>query len=553
MKRTSFFSAFIFLFAGVFACEGGTNPTESTGSGGSGNAGGSGGAGGSSAICGDGAMEGGETCDDENTAAGDGCAADCVVEEGYSCAGTPSVCTDDDECATNTDNCDANATCANTPGSFTCTCNAGFDGDGVTCSVPLMLRTAIDVGCVLFPNGTVKCWGGNYDGRLGQGDTANRGDGPNEMGSNLPAVDLGTGKTAKQISLGDDHVCALLNDGSVKCWGANDEGQLGIGDKLNRGDEPNEMGDNLPAVNLGTGKTATFLAAGYGHTCAILNDGTIKCWGYNHSGQLGRGDTMHRGAAASDMGDNLPPVDLGLSAGKTVVSLSAGDGYSCALLNDGNVKCWGYNLLGQLGLGDMNNRGDAPGEMGAALPAINLGTGKIAKAIAVGIHSTCALLNDDHVKCWGAGGDGQLGQGDANDRGDGPGEMGDALPAIDLGAGKTIKSFAMGRDHSCAILNDDSLKCWGYAVRGQLGLGDINNRGDVPGEMGDTLPVVDIGTRKVVKTVVGGGNNTCVVLTDDSIKCWGDNSDGQLGQGDMNHRGDEPGEMGDALPAVAVQ
>src|SRR4051812_1549987 len=110
--------------------------------------------------------------------------------------------------------------------------------------------------CVILSDGGVKCWGGNDVGQLGLGNTNNRGDGPNEMGSNLPRVSLGTGRTAKALAAGSKHTCALLDNNQIKCWGMNDFGQLGIGNQLNRGDGPSEMGNNLPQVNLGLGRSA---------------------------------------------------------------------------------------------------------------------------------------------------------------------------------------------------------------------------------------------------------------------------------------------------------
>src|SRR5690606_33412298 len=128
-------------------------------------------------------------------------------------------------------------------------------------------------------------------GKLGLGDTANRGDGPGEMGDALPAVQVGTGHTATQITVGGGHSCARLDDATVKCWGYNFGGRLGLGDGANRGDGPGEMGDALPALQLGTGRTATQITAG-GHTCARLDDATVKCWGPNPAGVLGQGDTV---------------------------------------------------------------------------------------------------------------------------------------------------------------------------------------------------------------------------------------------------------------------
>jgi alpha-tubulin suppressor-like RCC1 family protein len=121
-------------------------------------------------------------------------------------------------------------------------------------------------------------------------------------------VDLGAGKKAIAIASGDAHTCALLDDGGVKCWGVNDEGSLGVGDDSPHGSGKNEMGDSLPAVTLGLGAEAVAIDAGGSHACALLSDGDLKCWGLNDRGQLGLGDEQSRGDDASEMGDNLPVV-----------------------------------------------------------------------------------------------------------------------------------------------------------------------------------------------------------------------------------------------------
>jgi hypothetical protein len=174
--------------------------------------------------------------------------------------------------------------------------------------------------CAVLDDDSVKCWGRGDHGQNGYGDrltaaTVNRGDSPGEMGDNLDAVDLGTGRNAKMISVGDSHTCAVLDDDSVKCWGWNANGQLGLGDTSSRGDYPGEMGDNLPVVDLGTGRTAKMIDAGTHHTCAVLDDDKVKCWGWNDSGRLGLGDTSNRGDGPGEMGDNLPVVDLGTYVG----------------------------------------------------------------------------------------------------------------------------------------------------------------------------------------------------------------------------------------------
>jgi Ca2+-binding RTX toxin-like protein len=190
------------------------------------------------------------------------------------------------------------------------------------------------------------------------------------------------------------------------------------------------------------------------------------------------------------MGDALPTVALG--TGRTATAITAGDYHACALLDNATVKCWGDNGTGLLGLGDVANRGDSPGEMGDALPAVALGAGRTATAISAGGVHTCALLDNDQAKCWGRNAEGQLGLGDTANRGDSPGEMGDALPAVALGTGRTATAITTSSLHTCALLDNDQAKCWGRNLEGQLGLGDTANRGDGPGEMGDALPAVDL-------------------------------------------------------------
>ena len=131
------------------------------------------------------------------------------------------------------------------------------------------------------------------------------------------------------------------------------------------------MGAALPTVDLGVGLAVAQLVAGYGHTCALFTNGAVKCWGENSYGQLGLGDTKNRGYSAAEMGDALPTVNLGF--GRTVVQLVAGEYHTCALFTDGAVKCWGYNFNGELGLGLNYQFGDSVGEMGDALPTVDLG------------------------------------------------------------------------------------------------------------------------------------------------------------------------------------
>lgn len=405
--------------------------------------------------------------------------------------------------------------------------------------------------CARLEDGSVKCWGFGEEGRLGYGNDAAVGDGQSEMGLNLPRVDLGAGRTALDISVGHRHSCVILDDETLKCWGRNAFGQLGYGDKVSRGDGPGELGDTLAVVDLGTGRTVKQVSAGIEHTCALLDDSTVKCWGRANEGQLGYGNRNDLGDGPGEMGDVLQAVDL--ETGRTAKQIAAGGVQTCAILDTDQVKCWGAGFVGRLGYGNQNYLGDGPGEMGNNLPNVDLGTGRTAKKITSGDAHICVILDDDRLKCWGYGAFGQLGYGDANNRGDGPGEMGDLLPFVDLGTGRTAKQVVSLEHHTCAVLDNDSVKCWGRGTNGRLGYGNLNHIGDNLGEMGNNLQPVDLGTGRKALQIATGADFTCALLDDNTVKCWGMGANGRLGYGDTDTRGDEPGEMGDSLLPVEIE
>ena len=245
--------------------------------------------------------------------------------------------------------------------------------------------------CVIDDTGALTCWGAAYNGRLGYGDASHIGD--NETPGDR-TVDL-AGRTATAIATGAAHTCALLDTGTVTCWGYGGDGRLGYGDTTPIGD--NETPGNR-TVDL-TGRTATAITTGSDHTCALLDTGDVTCWGYGGDGRLGYGDT-------DDIGDDETPgartVDL---AGRSAVAVSGGDKHTCALLDTGDVTCWGYGGAGRLGYGDTITIGDSetPGARTVDL------TGRTATAITAGTTHTCALLDTGDVTCWGRSNYGQLG------------------------------------------------------------------------------------------------------------------------------------------------
>jgi alpha-tubulin suppressor-like RCC1 family protein len=396
--------------------------------------------------------------------------------------------------------------------------------------------------CAIHAGGGVKCWGGI----LSYESLNFRGDAPGEMGTDLPLVNLGTGRTAKDIAVGADQACALLDTDRIKCWGSNQFGQLGLGDKRDRGSAVGDMGDALPYVDLGTGRTVRQVSAGEDLTCALLDNGQVKCWGLNGAGELGLGDQVARGGMTGQMGDALPAVNLG--TGRTATQIFAGTSRVCALLDDNTLKCWGNDFSGALGNGVLMNIGTAPGQMGDALAPVALGTGLHALQVAQAGEGVCVMVEGSKLKCWGRNTEGELALGDTNNRGDNAGEMGDALPAAMLPATPVAVAAAAG--HECALLADNTVVCWGLNYTGTLGLGLADNAeiGTMPSQVGANMARVHLAGP--IAALSASGLDTCATLTDGHIQCWGANSLGELGLGDTKNRGNSLSDMGTNLPFV---
>jgi len=396
--------------------------------------------------------------------------------------------------------------------------------------------------CALFQSGRVKCWGKNSNGQLGYSDSNNRGDSSGEMGSALKFLDLGPEKVIS-LALGGDHSCALFESGRVKCWGQNSNGQLGYGDRSQRGRSPGTMGSNLKFIDLG-GEKAVSVFSGYEFSCALLRLGRAKCWGRNSYGQLGYGDTNNRGDNKSEMGANLKYLDLGPEKIKT---MSLGAYYGCAVFQSTRVKCWGKNGYGQLGYGDKVNRGDQAGEMGTKLLYIDLGPEKVL-SLKTGWYHACAIFESLRVKCWGNNQYGELGYGNTTTRGGAPGQMGKSLKFLDLGVEK-IKSLAIGGNQNCALFVTGRVKCWGSNQNGQLGLGHTSNIGNIAGQMGKNLAFLDLGSEKAISVSLGY-YFSCATFESGRVKCWGTGSYGKLGNGSTATKGDQAGEMGKNLKFI---
>jgi alpha-tubulin suppressor-like RCC1 family protein len=347
--------------------------------------------------------------------------------------------------------------------------------------------------CAVRRGGATMCWGNNNGGQLGEGTTTAL---PEPVQVSGP--DSGAGAA---VVAGTLFSCAETRDGAVFCWGDNHYGQLGIGTEVVR-----PRAAPVPGLTA-----ATDVAAGEGHSCAIgvadgVPEGTtsVVCWGANQNGQLGDNDTADRASAVA----TKPPVD-------DPAAVAAGGAHTCARTNGGALYCWGLGSSGQLGLG--------PDRTTAALrPALVLPTEMGVASVAAGDAHTCAAVAGGAALCFGADGDGQLGDGATADRATpAPVAMLDGQSTPDR-----VVAVAAGLAHTCAQLADGGLRCWGRGGDGQLGDGSGAT---------STVPVVASlaasagGAVPGAADVTAGSAHSCALDGDGQIWCWGRGDAGQLG------------------------
>ena len=403
---------------------------------------------------------------------------------------------------------------------------ATADASGGVAGRPRADASAISLGyefgCAVVSSGAVRCWGDNGSGQLSQGNFANVGDNTGESTAVVPLP-----RPAVSVAAGTSFACAILDTGQVRCWGANDYGQLAQGNTTDIGDNPGEA-----AVPVPLGRRAVALTAGDSHACAVLDDGQVRCWGYNGDGELGQGNT-------DNVGDGLGETTVVVSLPRRAVAVAAADYSTCAVLDTGALRCWGENTSGELMQGTTANVGDSLGETTVAVQT----SGQAVRAITGGNSHFCAIYADGTVHCWGYSGLGNLGLGRTANFGDDPGETN--IGATNLGGQRAV-AVAAGHHHTCAVLDTGRLRCWGYNASGQLGLGSNTSIGDDPGE--STVPVDLPGP---VHAVAGGSGSTCAV-NDSGLRCWGDASSGQLARGSTTGFGTGMGEVPRLLGAVAL-
>lgn len=410
--------------------------------------------------------------------------------------------------------------------------------------------------CVVTQKGRLKCWGDNLYGQLGQGT---------KTGINHPAqwpyIDI---DPVQDVAVSLNRTCVLTQKNQVKCFGAdsllspNLTGLLGTGitGQTSVGDDAGEMQQIQP---LPFGIDAVQIVSGRGHSCALLGNNTVRCWGSNVSGRLGIGSTS---PPAGGIGGSVFNVD--------VMGLAASYDSTCALLGGNSVACWGdnrlpLNLTGALGINTTEMaRGDMAGEMTMPINVV-FPTGPMPAILNVnaitssGHHYCIGALDGTGMPstfCWGLNDRGQLGHGDALHWGDGTGGR-DMLTLPPTPLGTEILEISAGRSHSCALYKNGDIKCWGSNFSGELCLGtkndnnNIYNVGDQPNEVAN---IVAIPTRNPKAIQISAGDQfTCALFEDGRVKCWGKNDKGQLGVapgGNADNLCDQSGESLDTISFI---
>ena len=378
---------------------------------------------------------------------------------------------------------------------------AGFavcvSSNNIEAQTPLGGITKIAAGnghtCAVTTAGTVKCWGLNFFGQLGDNSTTYR----------YTPVDVVAGPSllalsgVSAITTGVNHTCVLIG-GGAKCWGDNTKGQLGDGSTTQRLTPVDVSGLTAGVVSITAAAT---------HTCAVTSGGGAKCWGANLPSRLGD-NTLNQSSTPVDVIQSPP---LAVLSGATAVAAGARSEHTCAIVGSG-VRCWGSDVYGQLGV-------DMPllGVSRTALAVVGLASG--VSALALGGAHSCALTTSGGIQCWGN-----------NDFG---GQLGDntminRLTPVDvLGLTAGVGAITAGSIHTCALTVGGGAKCWGNNNIGQLGDNSMTMR----------LTAVDVsGLASGVIAIAAGDTHTCALISNGGVKCWGFNGYGQLGDNTNNFR-----------------
>ena len=381
--------------------------------------------------------------------------------------------------------------------------------------------TAVAAGghltCAITSDNGVRCWGYDMDGALGDNFKSGGSSGvPVDVCADASCLTNLSGVTA--VAAGYDHACALTTAQGVKCWGINDVGELGASTTGNCyghpcSTTPVDVCADSSCLTALSGVTA--ISVGSDHTCALLSSGGVKCWGSDNYGKLGTGVAVPGGYSTT-------PVDVVADASlaplTAVVALSAGGLHTCAVTTAGLAKCWGYNGSGQLGNNSTTNSN-------IPVNVYNYGGSSKFQAISAGLLHTCAIYSYGGDMCWGDNQYGEIGDGSTTNR---------LIPTNSLEI--TAAVIVAGQNFTCDLDPFYGLECWGWNFEGELG--DGNTLGSTTPMHVISLDPLQINT--ISASVDNGfpeGGHTCALTNSGWIYCWGDDSEGELGNGAITTTG----------------
>ncbi len=382
------------------------------------------------------------------------------------------------------------------------------DGSGTLNNVS-QISLGYSFSCALKTDGTMWCWGYNDDGQAGLGYRTY------SVGITLPLQSGGSSFTnVSQISAGQSHVCALKSDGTAWCWGDNYYGKLGVNSLDDDKYSPTQVYNTLGS---GIFSDVSKFSAGSAHTCAVKSDGTVWCWGGNSSGQLGINSTVSKSIPTQV----LDPGGTGVLT--NVSQVSAGNSHTCAVKTDGTVWCWGYGGAGRLGNNSTSDKRTPVQVVGVG------GSGFLTNVsqISAGQSHVCALKSDGTAWCWGDNSNGRLGNNSSVYPQSTPIQVAD----VNMNPITNFSQISAGYRHTCAFKTDGTAWCWGYNNYGQLGIGSTAN---------SSLPTQVLGSGGTgvltnISQISTGESHSCVLKTDGTAWCWGSNYYGQIGS--MNRYG----------------
>ncbi len=358
--------------------------------------------------------------------------------------------------------------------------------------------------CAITNQGSAYCWGADLFGALGNGLSIGDASQPFPINTSM----VSGSKIFKQISAGYHHTCGVTTEGDCYCWGMNNKGQLGVDREISMSEIPLK----ISTKNLSDPKTLSFVSAGFTHSCGITTEGKVFCWGDNESGTLGNNSTENQ---------SIVPVEVDtfmIEGSKEFISVSTGWRHTCGVSNDKIAYCWGGDYSGALGNGESEQDKSIPSKVDTS----TIVGDKTFTSISTGWYHICGVTSDHVIYCWGQNMFGQLGNGQVANS-----EVPIKIHDGNITGNKSMIQVYSGSTHTCGLSAENIAYCWGSDSEDQLGDGGIANYSYIP----TPLDTSEIKGSDEFLSISAGIDHTCGITIDNTAYCWGSNIFGKLGSG----------------------